>query len=216
MISSDINLKEQIHNDLFSDIVNGVYLPGAVLHEKTLMEKYGVSRAPVREALIQLCSEEILRNYPKRGYELTAVSAEEIQNIMRYRITLECGFMQQSGHLIDSSLIGQLKEHIELHENSQKGKNGKGFTALEHWQNNIDFHLLLFSNYKNNYAYRRLQEAMAIQTRYYAQKRSEQWHSPIFYDANGLHMAIVDYLEKKNYSMASNILKADIEDTTTM
>ena len=57
---------------------------------------------------------------------------------------------------------------------------------------------------------------MAIQTRYYAQKRSEQWHSPIFYDANGLHMAIVDYLEKKNYSMASNILKADIEDTTTM
>ena len=112
MISSDINLKEQIHNDLFSDIVNGVYLPGAVLHEKTLMEKYGVSRAPVREALIQLCSEEILRNYPKRGYEVTAVSAEEVQNIMRYRINLECGFMQQSGHLIDSSLIGQLKEQI--------------------------------------------------------------------------------------------------------
>lgn len=39
---------------------------------------------------------------------------------------------------------------------------------------------------------------------------------PIFYDADGLHVAIVDYLKQKNYSMASNILKADIEDSTTM
>ena len=57
MISQEMNLKEQIHHHLFSDIVNGVYTPGSILHEKNLMEKYGVSRAPIREALIQLCSE---------------------------------------------------------------------------------------------------------------------------------------------------------------
>ena len=46
MISQEMNLKEQIHHHLFSDIVNGVYTPGSILHEKNLMEKYGVSRAP--------------------------------------------------------------------------------------------------------------------------------------------------------------------------
>ena len=186
MISQEMNLKEQIHHHLFSDIVNGVYTPGSILHEKNLMEKYGVSRAPIREALIQLCSEGVLRNLPKRGYEVTEISAEEIQNIIRYRISLECGFMQQYGGYIDDALI------------------------------DIYFHLLLFSNYRNDYAYKRLQESMATQTRFYAQKRSRQWHSPIFYDADGLHVAIVDYLKQKNYSMASNILKADIEDSTTM
>ena len=44
MISQEMNLKEQIHHHLFSDIVNGVYTPGSILHEKNLMEKYGVSR----------------------------------------------------------------------------------------------------------------------------------------------------------------------------
>ena len=47
MISQEMNLKEQIHHHLFSDIVNGVYTPGSILHEKNLMEKYGVSRAPI-------------------------------------------------------------------------------------------------------------------------------------------------------------------------
>ena len=55
------------------------------------------------EALIELCSEENPCATHPKCYEVAAVSAEEIQNIMRYRITLECGFMQQSGHLIDSA-----------------------------------------------------------------------------------------------------------------
>lgn len=212
MISSGMNLKEQIHDHLFSDIVNGVYSPGSILHEKTLMEKYSVSRAPIREALIQLCSEGVLCNFPKRGYEVTEISAGEIQNIICYRISLECGFMQQYGYYIDNELIEKLVEHVRLHQAHQS----QGLTALEHWQDNISFHLLLFSNYQNDYAYKRLQESMTTQTRFYAQKRSRQWRTPIFYDADGLHVAIVDYLKQKNYSMASNILKADIEDTTTM
>ena len=175
MISQEMNLKEQIHYHLFSDIVNGVYTPGSILHEKNLMEKYGVSRAPIREALIQLCSEGVLRNLPKRGYEVTEISAEEIQNIIRYRISLECGFMQQYGGYIDDALIEKLEQHNLNHQQRQ----GEGLTALEHWQDNIYFHLLLFSNYRNDYAYKRLQESMATQTRFYAQKRSRQWHSPI-------------------------------------
>ena len=124
MISQEMNLKEQIHHHLFSDIVNGVYTPGSILHEKNLMEKYGVSRAPIREALIQLCSEGVLRNLPKRGYEVTEISAEEIQNIIRYRISLECGFMQQYGGYIDDALIEKLEQHQQ--------RQGEGLTALEH------------------------------------------------------------------------------------
>ena len=119
MISSELNLKEQIHNNLFSDIVNGVYQPGAILHEKSLMEKYGVSRAPIREALIQLCSEDVLRNYPKRGYEVTEISEGDIQNIIRYRISLECGFMQQYGGYIDDGLIEKLEHHNLYHQQRQ-------------------------------------------------------------------------------------------------
>lgn len=46
MISQEMNLKEQIHHHLFSDIVNGVYTPGSILHEKNLMENTA-SAAPL-------------------------------------------------------------------------------------------------------------------------------------------------------------------------
>lgn len=210
--ASAANLKEQIHDALFSDIVMGVYKPGSILHEKKLMERYGASRAPVREALIQLCSENVLRNIPKKGYEVTELSDKDMQDLIHYRISLECGFLQQNGHFIDDDLIRRLEEYNQLHQ----ARSQEGMDSLGHWNSNIHFHLLLFSGYNNRYAYSKLLECMTVQTRYYAQKRSLRWHSPIFYDANGLHVAIVDYLKQKNYAMASNILKADIEDTTTI
>lgn len=209
MSDFNINLKNKIHDELFADIINGIYTPGTILHEKKLIEKYNVSRSPVREALIQLCSENILQNLPKRGYVITTITSRNNQDITRYRISLECSFMQQYGHLIDFSLIKKLKEFNSCTERKQDCE----LTALEHWQDNTNFHLLLFSNYDNNFAYKCLKDALTIQTRYYAQKRSERWHSNTFYDGNSLHTVIVDYLEKKQYNTASNILKADIEDS---
>lgn len=40
------------------------------LTEKSLMEKYQVSRAPVREALMQLRSDRIIASTPRHGYRI--------------------------------------------------------------------------------------------------------------------------------------------------
>lgn len=66
MTNNNSNLKEYIHDQILKDVIEGTLQPNMILHEKKLMEQYGVSRSPVREALIQLCSESILCNYPKR------------------------------------------------------------------------------------------------------------------------------------------------------
>lgn len=208
MSISEFTLKEQIHDALFTDIINGIYQPGTLLHEKSLMEKYNVSRAPIREALIQLCSERVLINRPKRGYEITTISNDDIQDILQFRIALECTFLQQNGNRIGSQVIEQLEQHTRYDYTLPNQK----YTALEHWKNNIAFHLLLFSAYQNDFSYQQLAQALTIQTRYYAQKRSLQWHSPIFYDADEFHIVIVEYIKQRNYQMATNMLKADIED----
>lgn len=57
-------LKEYIHDQILKDVIEGTLQPNMILHEKKLMEQYGVSRSPVREALIQLCSEGTLAIIP--------------------------------------------------------------------------------------------------------------------------------------------------------
>ena len=205
---SDLNLKEQIHDALFHSIVTGVYTPGTVLHEKKLMEHFGVSRAPIREALIQLCSERMLVSMPKKGYVVTSLSMEDMRNIITFRQITECTYLQWFSSCVTRESIQVLEEHLaqDLPHHSM--------TAPEHWHFNSQFHLLLFSNYKNPFAYSKLQEALISQTRFYAQERISKWSSPVFEDPSSLHYAIVDYLKQGNFKMAADILKADIEDIT--
>lgn len=205
----NLSLKEQIHKKILYDIIQGEYGTNDILNEKKLMEKYSVSRAPVREALIQLCSENVLQNLPKRGYTITSLSDEDLQQIIQYRISLECGFLRRFGSKIDNTFISELQNLYEKHQLEEKSSSN----ALAHWENNMEFHLLLFNSYGNRYAYTRLEECLITQTRYYVQKRNTLWQNPSFYDVDGLHFAILDYLTKANYNMAANLLKADIEDT---
>ena len=210
--NNNSNLKEYIHDQILKEVIEGTLQPNMILHEKKLMEQYGVSRSPVREALIQLCSEGILCNYPKRGYEVSAITEEENQNIMQFRIAVECTFLMQYGPSITDEILQKLEEHIADHS----ALLANGLTALQHWTANMKFHLLLFSSYDNPYTYQKLKEAMTIQTRFYAQKRSKKWQTPVFTDRDILHQAVLDYLKQKNYAMASSILKADIEDRSTV
>lgn len=210
--TNNSNLKEYIHDQILKDIIEGTLQPNMILHEKKLMEQYGVSRSPVREALIQLCSEGTLCNYPKRGYEVSSITEKEIQDIVHFRIAVECSFLMQCGPNISDETLKKLDECIADHAVLQ----ANGLTALQHWTSNMKFHLLLFSSYDNPYTYQKLKEAITIQTRFYVQKRSEKWQTPVFTDRDVLHQAVLDYLKQKNYTMASSILKADIEDCSAV
>ena len=39
-----------------------------------MIEKFGVSKSPVREALVELCKDGILTNIPRMGYQVRAVT----------------------------------------------------------------------------------------------------------------------------------------------
>ena len=63
------SLKNQIYNAILNGILSGEFKPEQILTERELVDKYGCSKAPVREALITLCNDDILRSFPRYGYE---------------------------------------------------------------------------------------------------------------------------------------------------
>jgi DNA-binding GntR family transcriptional regulator len=82
-------LFEKIYDAILRDIVSGVYTPRDFISEAQIAEKYGVSKAPVKEAMHILASEGFLVIYPKRGYMINVYTAEEINNIQEVRRVLE-------------------------------------------------------------------------------------------------------------------------------
>lgn len=63
------------------EIIEGIHRPGSRLVEQSLADQYGVSRGPVREALLQLELEGVVQILPRRGavvMDLTPVEASEI------------------------------------------------------------------------------------------------------------------------------------------
>ncbi len=65
------------------------YEGGTLLTEGELAEAVGVSRTPVREALLRLEVEGLIKLYPKKGALVLPVSAQEIADVVETRLLVE-------------------------------------------------------------------------------------------------------------------------------
>lgn len=78
----------QHYRRIRSDILDGAFPTGAVLHETALTDRYGVSRTPIREALARLEHDGLLDRAP-RGYRVRSGTPEDVLDIYEARIALE-------------------------------------------------------------------------------------------------------------------------------
>ena len=70
-------------------ILNAVYEGGDVITEGGLANEIGVSRTPVREALLRLEVEGLVRLYPKKGAIVSSFSVAEAEDVLEARVLVE-------------------------------------------------------------------------------------------------------------------------------
>ena len=89
-------LAGRIADLLREEILDGAHPPGGPLRQDALAALYGVSRIPVREALLQLEGEGLVRIEPHRGAIVAPLSAEEIADVFDLRLMLEPRLLRAS------------------------------------------------------------------------------------------------------------------------
>jgi DNA-binding GntR family transcriptional regulator len=82
-------LPEQIAEVLADEIIERKLFPGSRLPEPALAERFGTSRAPIREALYLLDQAGLVERTPRRGTVVKTYSRREIEELYQVRITLE-------------------------------------------------------------------------------------------------------------------------------
>jgi DNA-binding GntR family transcriptional regulator len=84
-----ITAQELVLSALREAILSGILAPGARLRQEELADVFGTSRIPVREALRALEYEGLVSSEPHRGFTVTALDADDVEEVYDLRILLE-------------------------------------------------------------------------------------------------------------------------------
>ncbi|OIK05927.1 GntR family transcriptional regulator [Streptomyces monashensis] len=80
---------DRVYTHVKQGVLDRRYEGGTLLTEGELADAVGVSRTPVREALLRLEVEGLIRLYPKKGALVLPVSAQEIADVVETRQLVE-------------------------------------------------------------------------------------------------------------------------------
>ena len=109
----NLPLSGEVYNRLLRLILNGHFEAGSRLREEDLCKKLGVSRTPVREALIRLAREGVLEQKPRCGCIVKKTDSNDIKELMECRSMLECMILEKYFSAIDRKKAGELKVKLE-------------------------------------------------------------------------------------------------------
>ena len=105
-------LREQLKEQILQRILDGEYEPGARIVENRLMKEYGVSQAPIREALRDLEAMRFVESQPHRGVRVRRISQKELGEMYPVRAALEEVAGRAAAPLITDGTLDLLDDEI--------------------------------------------------------------------------------------------------------
>jgi len=132
------SLSKVVAEQIRGQILSGKLRPGARLVEDKLSAELGVSRVPVREALLGLSVEGLVNLEPRRGASVVEISPETVQELVEVRALLEGLNARLAARRHDPAIVAELSDAL------RRGNAAAGSGSAEELaQLNAEFHDLL-------------------------------------------------------------------------
>ncbi len=122
----------QIRAVLRREIIIGQLLPRAMLSEQELSQRFGVSRTPIREALIKLADENLVEIYPQYGSFVAPIKLQDVFDSQFVRESLECAAIERAVERIDATQVKALRAILQRQRQLHRsGDHNEFFLADE-------------------------------------------------------------------------------------
>lgn len=125
-------LRDVVYEYLWKQILQNNFKPGEFINLNSLSKILGVSRTPLREALIILEAEGFVEIIPKRGIYIKPLTLQDTYNLYEVIGSLESSIIINAWNKIDSAFITKLKT---INDAMAQCTNYAAHYALNH-----DFH----------------------------------------------------------------------------
>ncbi len=127
--------KNRIYLELRKEILTLSLSPRVLLVESALAERFGVSKAPVREALAILQRDGLVEALPRKGYLVTPLTVNDVHELFQLRMALE-------GTAAELAATRITEEELAYLESLQPKESTGGDPNLAKFlENNRKFHL---------------------------------------------------------------------------
>ncbi|WP_411740268.1 GntR family transcriptional regulator [Peribacillus sp. S4] len=194
-------MKDEVYNKLRNWIVTGELEPGTKLRDLDLSEQLGISRTPIREALLRLENDGLVITKANRWTLVSPIDLTEAKNIYSIVSALECLAMEQALPHISAKDIEELEQ---LNENFNKTIHiGDIFAAL---QADNEFHNKIIQ-LSNNLELPKLLSSLKvriqrIEIHYFSQTDTKN-------TSYTEHQQIIDAIKKQDLNRAIDAIKAN-------
>lgn len=137
---------EEIAKWIRDEIEAGSFPPGTRLEERPLSERFGVSKTPVREALIQLATIGMVELRQRRGAMVTVLSVDQVISMFEVMTELETMAAKLAANRMSASDRSELSS---IHSHSEACIPAEDFEAYD--AINKEFHELIYRGSCNDY-----------------------------------------------------------------
>lgn len=90
--------------------------PGTAISENELATEIGISRTPVREAIIELAKAYLIEIYPQRGSFVSLIDPKMVEEARFLRRVMDTAVIEDVCETCDEEGIRLLEENVELQE----------------------------------------------------------------------------------------------------
>jgi DNA-binding GntR family transcriptional regulator len=107
---SPSSLADAAYARLKQDVIHCELEPGLRVSEAKLVQRTGIGKTPVREALGRLVQEGLVRNIPRHGYEVTPITLRDVQELFGLRLVVEPAAVQLAAGHVDAAQLRRLDD----------------------------------------------------------------------------------------------------------
>lgn len=131
-------MSSQLTVRLRDRILSGSYPPGSSLLQDSIAAEFGVSKIPVREALVQLQGEGLVDIFAHRGFKVRPLAASELAELFRIRLQLEPAAVGEGARGATEAEHAAAREAMKRFNEALSAKRWDEVGTLNH-----EFHLAL-------------------------------------------------------------------------
>lgn len=144
-LSKPLSLTEWAYHIIKDDILNNHYPPRSLLQINELAVKLKISRTPVREALLLLENEGLLRSEQRVGFFVTEITRQDIEERLDLRSLLEGYAVETATPYLTEEDLEQLKDSLETCDKAIKQDRKDEFMEFDSF-----FHGLILKRAPNS------------------------------------------------------------------
>ena len=199
------SLTELAEDSIRQLIVSGAFALGEQLSEASLAAQLGISKTPVREALLRLRADGLIDIQPQRGTFVFSLTPEQVDDICRFRELIEVAALGAGMQARRPQLVRELEANVQRMAEAQTAADWRAIPLLDQ-----AFHEVIVEQGGNAYL-AQAYELVASKIRALRSRLPEENDRVGHCQEN--HAAIVRLIRKGDVARAQQALALHIRDT---